>query len=126
MHTANLIPSPEDPSIRCMKERDAEVSRLKSLIDRIPAETAWGDSTVDAMDAQIEVISGCLKFKEITKQHKEDTDYVLSSALDALEWLRDDGEAPSEKWLRMIEEGVKGVLFNERVSFTEGSRDRAD
>ena len=48
MHTANLIPSPEDPSIRCMKERDAEVSRLKSLIDRIPAETAWGDSTVDA------------------------------------------------------------------------------
>lgn len=102
------------PHARSTQEIESEISRLFSLLDRIPHETAFGDSNTDALLVQTEVLRERLTLDEVYEDYDDAVtgDYVLSAAFSAVEWLYDGEEAPSVGWLSMIGEDDRRPLVN--------------
>ena len=108
----NMIHFPHKTSIRSKHEREAELSLLCSLIERIRTRSACGDDNIAALDSQIEVLSRRKTPEQIEGDFGNEPDYITSAALNAVEWLWDQGEAPSDGWARMLGEGPDGQRVN--------------
>lgn len=78
-----------------------EIAKLKSLLNRVPARSFFGDDNEGAIKASIEVLEVGYDVEEI-EDWFEDDDYVLDSALEARDWMNDEEngekEPPSEDW----------------------------
>ena len=114
MHADILPASAWTPRPRSTQEIESEISRLYNLIDRVPHETAFGDSNTNSVLVQIEVLRERLTIDEVWEDYDDAVtgDYVLSAAFDAVEWLYDGEEAPSLGWLYMIDEADGRPLVN--------------
>ena len=89
--------------IRRSKQEIAEELRmLCALFDRIPPTTVFSQDNLEAMRAEMCVLSEGLTRGQVIDRYEDVDDYTMSAALNALEWLRDDGTAPSEGWIEMI------------------------
>lgn len=89
---------------RTPNEVSAELTRLAKVRGIIPAHSAFGDDNHAALDAQMGVLRERMTLEEVTARWDCDNaeTYVLSGALNAAEWLRGEGNAPSEEWLGMV------------------------
>jgi hypothetical protein len=96
--TNRLFILPTNPHIRTNAETWAELERLRSLSDLVPSETKFGDSNRLAIEAAIDTLIKRSTVERVADEYEDDGDYVLSAALDAVEWLRDNGPAPSDGW----------------------------
>jgi hypothetical protein len=91
----NIFSLPKKSHACTPNEIDVELRKLYGLENRVPAITAFGDNNQEAIQAQIEVIERNLSLAQVTDEYEDDDDYVMSGALGASEWLRNDGQAPS-------------------------------
>lgn len=91
-------------NIRNSQTIDAEIALLSKLSNQVPRETAFGDSNLDAVLVQIEVLNGRLSLEEIDSRYQNDEtqQYVWLCARFACEWLHEEGVAPSEDWMTML------------------------
>lgn len=92
---------PQQPR-RSKSEIAEELRLLRGLSNKIPTETAFGDDNREAIRTEIHVISSEMTMAQLIERYEDGDTYTLSAALNALEWLRDDGPAPSEDWKSMI------------------------
>lgn len=79
-------------------ERQEELETLQSLLETLLDSERDNRFTEEAIQAQIEVISEKMGLEEIMEEFEEDGEIILNAALDAMRWLREDAEAPSEQW----------------------------
>jgi len=81
-----------------------EIALLAKLTQRVPRETALGDSNFDALQVQMEVLNARLNLEEVDALYDTDhlKSYVWLCARFACEWLHGEVEAPSEDWLTML------------------------
>jgi hypothetical protein len=82
--------------MRSHEEIQAEIEGLKALRPRLKPTTAFGDSNLDALDAQVRVLEEDMTHDEIWDEWPElDGDmHVRSSAEEARQWL--EGELETE------------------------------
>ncbi len=80
---------------RTDREIDAELFRLYSLLRRAPLHDVYGEPVADAIRAQIVVLRLRLTSEEAAERYEADDEFVQSEALNAADWLSDDGESPS-------------------------------
>lgn len=99
--TNKLFILPTNPHIRTNAEIWAELERLHSLLNRGPVDTACGDSNRLAIEAAISALITRPTLEQVTNEHEDDGDYILSATLTALEWLHEDGPAPSDDWMSL-------------------------
>lgn len=95
---------------RTPEELGAELSRLAGLRELVPARSSFGDNNHEAIDAQMRVLRERMGVADVAEKWDGDDDadqYILTAALDAAEWRRGEGDAPSVAWLDMAgdEEG---------------------
>ena len=88
-------------------EIEEELEALRNLRGQVPPQTAFGDDNQEAIDAQVRVIEELLDCDETLEAFEDMGDYVLSNALDAVRWLRDDDEPVSEGWCDLAEATVE-------------------
>jgi hypothetical protein len=98
MQSNKMFSLPKNPHIRTNAEIDAELERLRSLFDRVPVETAFGDSNRAAIRGAINAVIKRSTVEQVADEYEDDGDYVLSAALSAVEWLHGSGPAPSDDW----------------------------
>jgi hypothetical protein len=91
----------KNPHTRTNAEIDAELERLHSLVDRVPVETAFGDSNRAAIRVAINTLIKRSTVEQVADEYEDDGDYVLSAALTAAEWLREGTPAPSDDWMSL-------------------------
>ncbi len=104
---SNVISITTDATYRTSRTPDevsAELSRLAKLRDIVPACSRFGDDNHAAIDAQMRVLHEGMSTADVTEEWDTDNvdPYVLSATLDAAEWLRGEGAAPSDGWLDMV------------------------
>lgn len=88
---------------RTRNEIQEELHLLNELHGQVPENSILGDNH-EAIHAQIKVITDDMTQVEILAEWEEGDPYVLSAALDALSWMRDDGDPASEGWLVALAE----------------------
>jgi hypothetical protein len=98
MPSDKMFTLPKNPHIRTNAEIWAELERLRSLINRGPVATAFGDSNRAAIRAAINTLIKRSTVEQVADEYEDDGDYVLSAALSAVEWLHGSGPAPSDDW----------------------------
>ena len=113
----NLLQFPQKPRIRNWQERETELSQLYSLYYQVRPFTGFGEDNRAAIAAQIAVIEGRMTLDEVEYEYEDGPNYTMSAALDALEWLRDGAEAPSEDWMRIVE-AAEELMAEELVGIT--------
>ncbi|SDG00487.1 hypothetical protein [Terriglobus roseus] len=86
---------------RTPDEIGAEISLLIKLRNLIPPVTAFGDSNIEGIDAQIAVLRERMSVKGIVEEWDDDH-HVQSAGVFAAEWLSGEGEAPSSGWLDLV------------------------
>lgn len=86
---------------RTRHEIQEELHLLNGLHNQVPESSILGDNH-EAIHAQIKVIRDDMNQMEILEEWEEGDPYVLSAALDALGWLRQDGDPVSEGWLTAL------------------------
>lgn len=90
---------------RTRMEIDEELAVLKGLANEIPAQSAQGEDNHDAINAQIRVIEDDMSFEDMIVAYDDD-EFILSAAIDARRWLKDDDEPVSETWLELVTIGM--------------------
>lgn len=91
-------------AVRSASDIEQEIATLVKLRERIPAETAFGDSNHHALAAQVDVLRRGLTIHEVRSSYgtmEQDT-YIQMCATFAAEWLSEDALAPSEDWMIML------------------------
>lgn len=91
---------------------DEQITELKRLAPIIPPRTAWGDSNLEAIEAQIEVLEKRLtpaavddrrNFEGEEESDSKWTVYAGDCAADVARWLRgEEGELPSDSWSHLV------------------------
>lgn len=85
----------------------AEIARLMALKPRVPKHTMFGDSNHEQIDAQLEVLESRMSDDAIFDRGDEEkageeeawSEAVVSAALEASRWLREENEPPpSASW----------------------------
>jgi hypothetical protein len=79
---------------------DAELFKLYLLANQAPAVTELGQHIpapifIAAIHAQIAVLKGRLTTGQAGERYEDEHPFVLNQALNAAEWLHDDGDSPS-------------------------------
>lgn len=82
-------------------EVDDEISALEELLNKVPTSTALDDRNKEAINAQLKVLREYMILGEIEEEF-EDDHYVLGMALDAMQWLWDIGDPPSDMWKELL------------------------
>jgi hypothetical protein len=89
---------------RTAAEIAAEPIALNELLSQVPPTTCFGDDNREAINAQIRVIEENMTLDKLLMEYEEGNAHIFNSALDALEWLSDDGLPLSEHWSEMVED----------------------
>ncbi len=96
-----IITVPKQPR-RSKQEIVNGLRDLRTLRNKIPRTTAFDDDNRQAIRAEIHVIGAELTMEQVFDKYEDGEQYTLSSALNALGWLRDDAAPTSEGWTEMI------------------------
>jgi hypothetical protein len=86
---------------------DGELFNLYSLANRAPAVTELGQPIsaaifTAAIHAQIAVLKGRLNTIQASERYEDEHLFILNAALNAAEWLHDDGSSPSAEWETLL------------------------
>ena len=87
------------------KEIQAEIETLRKMKPTVRDITYFGDSNHDAIDAQIEVLSGEVDEDEIDDKVEDGewAEHVYASARNAVDWMNGDSDdVPSEEWKELV------------------------
>lgn len=86
-------------------EIQAEVAKLRDLLPRVRRRSAFGDDNREAIQAQIDVLTGRMNLDEVDSAWgystaDEYSDSLHQHATDAFDWYSglSDEPAPSEGW----------------------------
>jgi len=91
----NVIPFPASaPGASTIHE---ELRMLRELVDLVP-----GEDNRDAVLAQIEVLTHRMDRDAVLAEYEDAYACVLSSAMDAAEWLFGEAPPPSDGWRSML------------------------
>lgn len=88
--------------LRTRIEREDELQALRELEGRVPEAGDDGEDNRERIGAQINVIDSVLTREQIREMYEHD-EGVLTAALDAESWLRQDDDPPSTKWAEEME-----------------------
>jgi hypothetical protein len=91
-----------------------ELAALRNRLKQVPQAGIFGDCLQGPLLAQIEVIEYDLEMETITERYEDGPERVLQAALDAYEWLRNDGDSLSDDWKRLLTEFP--LAFMERAA----------
>jgi len=87
--------------MRTKKEINAEISALQNLKEKVPPTTFFKDSNVEAIEAQIKVLTELMDEDDINLCHFNE--HSESAAIFAWEWMTEEtDESPSEDWADLV------------------------
>lgn len=91
---------------RTCPETAEELYVLNDLLNNVPQYSTFGDDNHQALAAQIKVITEGMTKDQMLEEYEDGEDYTLYAALDAYEWMHEDGDPVSEGWTVMIEDYI--------------------
>ena len=97
-----MSPIVSEPTHRTPSAIANELLVLNGLLTRVPPTSAFGDDNHEAITAQIRVITEGMTENQMLEEYEDEDLYILSAALDAYEWMQEDGEPVSEGWREMV------------------------
>jgi len=77
--------------MKTQKEVEQQIEALRGIQEKVRPYSAFGDSHLDAIDAQIKVLEEDMENDEIEYEFESEAQNVLMAALDARQWI--DGES---------------------------------
>jgi hypothetical protein len=87
---------------KLQKEIDKEIATLKGMVDKIPPFTAFGDSNVERIEAEIRVLEESMDEDDVFDTF-DDGSEAQDAARNALLWREgNEDESPSEGWKPLV------------------------
>ena len=98
---------------RTPKQIEAEIAKLKQLRPLIPSRTFFGDSNLEKINAEIEVLEEDMEENEIydkfeDRENPDSSCDLVSAAHYAWQWLRgEEKESMSSQWKPLARKSAK-------------------
>lgn len=89
-----------------------EITKLEELKDKVPAKTGFGESNIEAIEAQIEALRENLEEDDVEDRYDagDFTERQRDNALEAIGWRNEDeDDSPSKGWEHLVGAKVKQV-----------------
>jgi hypothetical protein len=110
-------------NLKTTDEIQSEVAKLRDLLPRVRRRSAFGDDNREAIQAQIDVLTGLMDLDAVDAAWGDSTadeysDSLHQNAIDAFDWYSglSDEPAPSEGWQVLACDGRQSSVNTETAA----------